>query len=150
MSIIFSLFAILVILNHQSGEKKIQKNDPYGTAELKPSTIDTLDDKNYQNIVSPNVLSKKIQSGKPVFAYLFSPECPHCQNFTPNLMKKSKALNVYIDQLNILEYNEAGNTYKVEGTPTLIYFNKGKEVNRLVGDYSDRLDELTNFLKQAK
>lgn len=150
-AIVVVLFAVLIIINNVSNKEKVSdKNNPYGTTNLKQSTIDLLDDENYQNIILPDDLEKKIKSGKPVYAYLFSPECPHCRNFTPKLMEIAKSLNVQIDQLNILEYEEGWNVYNVEATPTLIYFNDGKEVNRIVGDYSEHLDELTKFLEQGK
>ena len=53
------------------------------------------------------------------------------------LMEKkpiAEELDVQVDQLNVLEYGDAWITYNVEATPTLIYFDKGQEVNRLVGD----------------
>lgn len=150
-AVIVILFAVLIVINNMSNKDKVaNKNNPYGTSDLKQSTIDLLDDENYQNIILPDDLEKKIKSGEPVFAYLFSPECPHCRNFTPKLMETAKQLNVQIDQLNILEYEKGWDVYNVEATPTLIYFNDGKEVNRIVGDYSSHLDEVVKFLEQSK
>lgn len=110
------------------------KNNPYGTNNLQQSTINLLDDENYQNIILPDALEKKIASGEPVLAYMFSPECPHCKKLTPKLMPIADELDLQIDQLNILEYDKGWDEYNIEYTPTLIYFEDGKEVDRLVGD----------------
>ncbi len=117
-----------------SNEDKL-KDNPYGTDNLQQPTIDLLEDKNYQNIITPGALQEKIESGEPVFAYLFSPTCEHCKNMTPKLMSVAKELDIRIDQLNVLEYQQGFNEYSIEATPTLLYFNGGAEVNRLVGDY---------------
>lgn len=128
------LFVAIIVLTNMSNEDKLEKN-PYGTENLKQSTIDLLDDKNYQNIITPGALQEKIATGEPVFAYMFSPECGHCLNMTPKLMSVAKDLDIQIDQLNILEYEKGWQEYNLEATPTLVYFNGGAEVNRLVGDY---------------
>ena len=127
------LFAAIIVLTNMSNSDKM-KDNPYDTDNLQQSTIDLLDDKNYQNIILPADLQAKIESGEGVFAYMFSPECGHCMNFTPKLMNVAEQEDIQIDQLNVLEYGNAGTTYNLEGTPTLIYFENGEEVKRLVGD----------------
>ena len=131
--VVIVLFIVIILLTNLSNEDKLE-NNPYGTNNLRQSTIDLLDDENYQNIILPDALEEKIASGEPVTAYLFSPECPHCKNMTPKLMPIADEMGVEIDQLNILEYKAGWDDYNVEATPTLIHFKDGKEVNRLVGD----------------
>lgn len=147
--IIVVLFALIIIITKISDNQKVADN-PYGKDNLKPATIKLLDNKNYQNIILPKELEKKIEKGGPVYAYMFSSECPHCMNFTPTLMEKAEELDVQIDQYNLLEFKQGWDDYEIEATPTLIYFNEGKEVNRIVGDYTGYDDELTSFLSQAK
>ena len=130
------LFAAIVVLTNISNSDKL-KDNPYGTDNLQQSTIDLLDDENYQNIILPEDLQAKIDSGEGVFAYMFSPECGHCMNFTPKLMNVAEQEDIQIDQLNVLEYQNAWTTYQVEYTPTLIYFENGKEVTRIVGDQDE-------------
>lgn len=132
-AVVVVLFIAIILLTNLSNQNKLE-NNPYGTNNLKQSTIDLLDDENYQNIILPDALEEKIASGEPVTAYMFSPECPHCMNMTPKLMPIADEMGVQIDQLNILEYEAGWNQYNIEYTPTLIYFENGKEVNRLVGD----------------
>ena len=148
-AIIVVLFAAIIILTNLSNESKLE-NNPYDTDNLKQSTIDLLEDENYQNIILPEALDKKIASGEPVVAYLFSPECPHCQRMTPALMPIAEEVDVQVDQYNILEYEQGWNDFNVEYTPTLIYFKDGKEVNRLVGDYSNKTNVIYEFLEQVK
>ncbi|MFC7686796.1 thioredoxin family protein [Ureibacillus sp. GCM10028918] len=148
-AIVVVLFAAIIILTNLSNEDKLD-NNPYDTDNLRQSTIDLLDDENYQNIILPEALKEKIDSGEPVVAYMFSPECTHCQAMTPSLMPIADEVGVQIDQYNVLEYEQGWNDYSVEATPTLIYFKDGKEVNRIVGDYSKDTKVIYDFLEQAK
>ena len=127
------LFAAIIVLTNMSNSDKM-KDNPYDTDNLQQSTIDLLDDENYQNIILPDDLQAKIDSGEGVFAYMFSPECGYCMQFTPKLMAVAEQEDIQIDQLNVLEYENAWTTYQLQGTPTLIYFENGEEVTRLYGD----------------
>ena len=134
--IIVILFVAIIVLTNMSNEEKL-KDNPYGTKDLKQSTIDQLSDKNYQNIILPDELDKKIKSGEGVVGYFFSPECSHCKNYTPKLMPIAKELGIEVHQLNVLEYPEEWDKYNLEATPTLIYFEDGKEYARSTGDAPD-------------
>lgn len=127
------LFVAIIVLTSMSNSDKLEDN-PYDTDNLQQSTIDLLDDENYQNIIVPDDLQAKIESGEGVFAYMFSPECGYCMQFTPKLMAVAEQEDIHIDQLNVLEYGNGWTTYQLEYTPTLIYFENGKEVSRIVGD----------------
>lgn len=151
-AIIIVLFGGIIVLTNLSNKDKLADN-PYGTNNLKQSTIDLLDNENYQNIILPDALSEKIDSGEPVVAYMFSPECVHCKNFTPYLMPVAEEYGVHIDQLNLLEFDKEWGKYGIESTPTLIYFNEGQEVERLVGDYSteeSHQEQLKDFLENVE
>lgn len=131
------LFAAIIGLTWYSNSSKIKDYNPYDKKDLNQATIDLLDNENYQSIILPGDLEKKIASGEPTVAYMFSPICEHCKKFTPKLMPIAKELDIEVDQLNVFEYDEAWDTYSITGTPTLIYFNEGKEVTRIVGDYDE-------------
>ncbi|RKQ15644.1 thioredoxin family protein [Ureibacillus endophyticus] len=148
-AVVVVLFIAVILLTNLSNKDKLA-NNPYDTDNLRQSTIDLLDDENYQNIILPDALEDKIASGEPVVAYMFSPECPHCKKMTPSLMPIADEFGVQIDQLNILEYEQGWDDYNVEATPTLIYFNEGKEVNRIVGDYSNDTKVIYDFLGQVE
>ncbi|NLY79053.1 MAG: thioredoxin family protein [Lysinibacillus sp.] len=135
-AVVVILFAIVIVLTNMANKSKLE-NNPYGTNNLKQTTIDLLDDPNYQNIILPDALEEKIASGEPVVAYLFSPECSYCKEMTPRLMPIAEEMDVHIDQLNVLEFESAWDDYHLDSTPTLIYFEDGKEVERMVGAHPD-------------
>ena len=134
-SIIVILCIAIVLLTNKSQNDIIEAHDnPYGTDDLHPSTIEFLADENYQNIILPDDLQNKIESDEGTYAYFFSPTCQYCKAFTPVLMPIAEEYEVKIDQLNVLEFDLAWNDYGIKSTPTLIYFENGEEVARIVGD----------------
>ncbi|MET3576491.1 thioredoxin family protein [Bhargavaea ullalensis] len=139
------LLALLVFVNNQSNKPKLA-DSPYGDKQLKQSTIDQLDDPNYQNIILPDELEKRIDSGDPVTVYFFSPECSHCQEMTPRLVPIAKDMKADVVKYNVLEFEQGWNQYQIEGTPTLAHFEDGKEVDRIVGSQSD--EAIRAFLEQ--
>lgn len=146
-SVIVLLFAVIILLTNVSNKSKVTSaNNPYGDKKLKQETIDQLDDKNYQNIMLPDELEKKIKAGEDVNAYFFSPTCVHCKAFTPKLMPMAKKLGVDIAQLNVWEYQDLWDKYHIDATPTFIRFEGGKEVQRFVGALSD--EDLRTFLNK--
>ncbi|MER1985583.1 MAG: thioredoxin family protein [Solibacillus sp.] len=141
------LFVAIIALTNMSNSSKLE-NNPYGTNELNQATIDLLSDENYQNIILPDDLANQITSGEPTVAYLFSPLCLHCKNYTPKLMPLAEEYGVTVNQLNVLEYDEAWDTYGITATPTLLYFENGKAVAQLVGDAAEA--ETRQFLEQVQ
>lgn len=132
-AVIVLLFAAIIVLTNMKNSSKL-KDNPYGTDDLRQSTIDLLDDENYQNIILPDALKDKIASGEGVVGYFFSPECSHCKNYTPKMMPIADQLNIHVDQLNVLEFQAAWSAYNITATPTMIYFENGEEVARVEGD----------------
>ena len=130
---IAAVFILLIVLTNMSNDKKLADN-PYGTEDLEQETIDQLDDENYQNIILPDDLKAKVESGEPVTAYFFSPKCSHCKAMTPVLMPIVDKMDVDIVQYNILEFEQGWDDYQIEYTPTMVYFEDGQEVSRMVGN----------------
>lgn len=130
--IIVLVFVLIFVLNGQKNKQALTDN-PYDKENLKQSTIDLIKDPNYQNIILPNDLKKKIDSGEPVTAYFFSPECVHCQEMTPRLTPLAEENKVDIVKYNVMEYEQGWDDYLIKATPTTIYFEDGKEVARMVG-----------------
>lgn len=144
-AVIVVLFASIIVLTNYSNKSKLASaNNPYGDKDLKQETIDQLDDKNYQNIMLPDELQKKIEAGEDVNAYFFSPICVHCQAFTPVLMPIADGLGIDIAQLNVYEYENLWQKYDIEATPTFIRFEDGKETARFVGALAE--EDLRSFL----
>lgn len=134
--VIIAVFALLLVLNNMKNDDAL-KDNPYDKENLKQSTIDLIDDPNYQNIIMPDELDEKIKSGEPVTAYFFSPECGYCMEFTPRLMPVAEENKVDVVQYNVNEYQQGWDDYSINSTPTLIYFEDGKEVNRIEGAVPD-------------
>lgn len=130
--VIVVIFILIVVLTNKSNETKL-KDNPYDTDQLEKSTIDLIGNKNYNNIILPDELEKKVTSGDSVTAYFFSPLCGYCQEMTPVLMPIAEEMDVNVHQYNLLEYPEQASPYGIEATPTLIHFKDGEEVGRMVG-----------------
>lgn len=144
--IIVVVFVLIFVLNSQKNKDALA-NNPYDTENLKQSTIDLIDDPNYQNIILPKDLEEKIATGKPVTAYFFSPECVHCQELTPRLSPLAEENDIEIVKYNVLEYEKGWDDYHIKATPTLIYFEDGKEVQRVQGSIPN--DQIQAFFDQV-
>ena len=146
--VVVVIFALLVFLSNKSNEKKLEAN-PYGTEDLQQSTIGLIGNENYDNIVLPEDLFKKVDSGKPVIAYFFSPECSHCLNFTPVMMPIAKEMKMDVHQYNMLEFgDQAEKEYGIIQWPVMVYFKDGIEVFRMEGDNPE--ENVRTFFEQTK
>lgn len=130
--VVVALFALVIVLSNMSNDSKLA-NNPYDTEDLEQSTIDLLPDENYQSIALPDEVDEQVQSGEPTTVYFFSPECSYCIATTPILMPVAADMDVDVLQYNLLEYEQGWQDYRIEATPTLVYFEDGKEVARWVG-----------------
>ncbi|MFC4353538.1 thioredoxin family protein [Chryseomicrobium palamuruense] len=144
--IIVAAFVLIIILTNMSNSEKLA-NNPYDTDNLEQSTIDLLDDENYQNIILPDALTEKIQSGEPTTVYFFSPICQYCKEMTPVLMPLAKQEDVEIVQYNVLEYEQAWQDFAIEVTPTLVHFENGQEEMRAVGALPE--DQILRFFDEV-
>lgn len=144
--IIIAVFVLIFVLNSQKNKDALA-NNPYDTDNLKQSTIDLIDDPNYQNIIIPEDLKKKIATGEPVTAYFFSPECSYCKEMTPRLSPLAEKNDIEIVKYNVLEYEKGWNDYLIQATPTMIYFEDGKEVVRVEGAISN--EQIQEFFDEV-
>lgn len=137
LSIIVVIFAGMFFVNRQSNlakEKELAGN-PYGktASQLNPETIKQLDDPNYQNLILPAALNKKIKDKEDFFIYYYASTCPHCKRTTPVLNPIAKDAGIDLKQFNLEEFKDGWQNYKIEYTPTLVYYKAGVEVDRMVG-----------------
>ncbi|OCA84421.1 thiol reductase thioredoxin [Bacillus sp. FJAT-27225] len=133
LGIIIILFAGTAYLTNLSNKETVDAKNPYGKDNLHPETVAQLKDPHYQNIITLNGLNEKLESGEDATVYFYSPTCSYCKESTPILMPLAKDMDITIDQLNVLEYESAWDEFAIEGTPTLIHFEGGKEVARVTG-----------------
>jgi thioredoxin 1 len=158
LSIIVALFVILFTVNRMS--LKSQDENVYGipASKLNSLTVKQLNNPNYQNIILPEDLTKRLQTQESLFVYFFSPACTHCVATTPHLVPLTQELGVDMKMYNVLEFKEAWNDYKLLVTPTLVYFKDGKEVERIEGGFkmesnkptSASYEEFKAFLNKYK
>lgn len=134
-AVVVLIFAVIAFLTNQQKAEQTAGN-PYGTDDLKSSTIDLLDDENYQNIITPDELDQKLEEEDSTIVYFFSPECIHCMNTTPVLMPVAEDMDEQVYQYNLLEYENGWNEFNIQSTPTLVKYENGKETSRIVGEHS--------------
>jgi thioredoxin 1 len=136
LGLILGLFAVLYFVNQAS--LRAQDNNVYGipASKLNSMTVKQLKDPNYQNIILPDDLNKKLADKSTLMVYFFSPTCPHCVATTPFLVPLTKEIGVDMKMFNVLEFDKGWDDYKITATPTLVYYKEGKEVDRIEGGFS--------------
>ena len=97
------------------------------------------------NEISIEEYNEKVADKKDFILYIHSPTCSHCLDFKPKLNKIIKKKHVTVFGMDMSkEENRADNLVK-DGTPVLIIFKGGEEVNRQIGDKTEK--ETLEFLK---
>lgn len=133
------LFGLLLFVTNYKNKQSVEGVDnPYDKDSLRQETIDLLDDPLYQNIIVPDELDERIESGEAVTVYYFSPTCSYCQQTTPIVVPVTEELGVDMVKMNLLEYDKM-KYYDVEGTPTVTHYENGEEVASIVG-YQEKED----------
>ena len=87
------------------------------------------------SINDSNFKKEVIQSDLPVLLDVWTPNCPHCDRLAPIVVNLATK---YQGRLKVAEINGADSPRTmsrlgVRGTPTVIYFIDGHEVERVVG-----------------
>lgn len=68
-----------------------------------------------------------------------SPGCPHCVAFAPIFQAvASQYPDIVFASVNTDNYQQNAATYQISGLPTIVFFQNGKEVNRMVGGGSQQ------------
>ncbi|RBP04235.1 thioredoxin family protein [Rossellomorea aquimaris] len=125
--------------------KKAEGNK-FKKADLNPATVEPLDDPNYQNVILPEELEEKLKNNEDVTVYFYSSSCIHCKRTTPVLAPLAKDMEVDMVQYNLLEFEQGWDQYRIESTPTLVHFEDGKEVARIVGEQPE--EEFKKFFEE--
>ncbi|TQS76619.1 thioredoxin family protein [Ornithinibacillus gellani] len=134
LGIIVLLFVGLYMLNSYKNNQLTNRDDnPYGDKKLDQATIDQLDDPNYGNQILPDELDEKVSDGDAMTVYFYSPTCSYCRATTPILVPAAEDEGIDVKKMNVLEFQDEWNKWGLEATPTLIHFEDGEEVARLVG-----------------
>ncbi|MDD9313392.1 thioredoxin family protein [Cytobacillus firmus] len=141
LAIIVALFAAVGILTKMQNEEKVSEKNPYGKDSLYPETVKQLEDPNYQNLILPEELEKKLNNNEDVTVYFYSPTCPHCQKTTPVVAPLTEDMGIDLVQFNLLEFEDGWDNYGIKETPTIVQYKDGKEVNRITGSQEKEVFE---------
>ncbi|NMH69654.1 thioredoxin family protein [Bacillus sp. RO3] len=142
---IVGLFAAIAIITSMQNSQKAEGN-MFKKANLEPDTVALLDDPNYQNVILPEELEQKLKNNEDVTVYFYSSSCIHCKRTTPVLAPLAEDMEVDMVQYNVLEFKQGWNDYRIESTPTLVHFEDGKEVARIVGGQPE--EEFRKFFEE--
>lgn len=141
------LFGGLYFAMDYKNKQAVEQNEnPYDHEKLHQETIDQLGDPLYQNQVTPTDLDEELANGEDLTVYFYSPTCIHCQNTTPILMPIIEELDIDMKKMNLLEYDDKWEHYTIEGTPTVIHYKDGQEVDRISGKQSEK--DFRNFFNE--
>ncbi|HDX9707597.1 TPA: thioredoxin family protein [Bacillus thuringiensis] len=92
----------------------------------------------YKNQINPKQLQKDITNNKEKIIYFYQTNCSHCARTSPIVVPLSQKMNINMEVLNLKEYIEAWDLFKIEGTPTIVFYKDGKEINRISGEHSEK------------
>jgi thioredoxin 1 len=95
--------------------------------EAEPHAVVTITDDNFKREV--------LQSDVPVLVDVWSQGCGPCKMLEPVVMQLSRD---YRGRLKVVELDvgrapQAAAKLRVTGTPTVVYFKRGREVERVIG-----------------
>lgn len=88
----------------------------------------------YSKEISLQTLHDKNTAKEDFYAYYYQPSCSHCKIVSPFLIPMAQKMGKPLFPVNIEGQHDAWTEYKVQGTPTLIHFKDGKEVERIDGE----------------
>jgi thioredoxin 1 len=137
IGVIVILFFALYFAIEYKNNKALEANNPYGKSDLNQATIDQLDNPDYGNQIIPKDLIAAVENGKPMTVYYYSPTCIYCQKTTPYLAPLAEKMDVDMKKLNLLEFSKDVTQFGIQSTPTLVYYEDGKEVIRLEGQKTE-------------
>lgn len=91
----------------------------------------------YQNKIKTNDLQNDILKQNEKFIYFYQTNCYYCKKTSPIVIPMTKKLNINMEILNLEEEPNGWNQFKIEGTPTIIHYKDGKEIDRIEGEYKE-------------
>ena len=97
-------------------------------------------------------LEEKINNKDSFILEVIQTGCSHCEEFSPRFRAVLKTNNLEAYSINIYnlsdeERKEFNDLVTISGTPTVIFFDKGKEENKISGAVSN--EKLEEELKES-
>ncbi|PEV57399.1 thiol reductase thioredoxin [Bacillus cereus] len=88
--------------------------------------------------ISEEELKQKIQSHEEFIAYYYQPTCHYCKKAAPDInnMSKKHDRTIYSIDISTPENQSAFQEFDIPGTPVVVAYNRGEEIERLEGAVS--------------
>ena len=95
----------------------------------------TMENQTVVQVNSSNWESEVLKSEKPVFVDFWAEWCGPCRMVGPVVeqIAQTQSDKIKVVKLNVDENQDIAMKYGVQSIPSLMIFNKGKELNRIVG-----------------
>ncbi|MBJ7950338.1 thioredoxin family protein [Bacillus nitratireducens] len=90
---------------------------------------------NIQNEIKVNELQNNLLKQDEKFVYFYQTNCSYCKKVSPIVIPMAKKLNIDMKMLNLEEEQNGWNLFKIQGTPTIVHYKDGKEIDRIEGEY---------------
>ncbi|HDR4363130.1 TPA: thioredoxin family protein, partial [Bacillus cereus] len=128
--LIFSIIVVCTMILFFLFQKEKFTNDK----EVVKSQMSENESENYYSKqLTLDQLQTALQNKEEKIVYFYKPNCPYCEEVSPLIVPMAKKENLDLEVLNLDSYKEGWSHYKIEGTPTIVHYKGGKEVNRIVG-----------------
>ena len=122
-----------------SQEGVASASTPGGSQQAAPRHITSAEE--FESVV--------LKADKPVLVDFYADWCGPCRMLAPTIEKLAKQYDgrAVVCKVNVDHLGQVAGRYEIQGIPAVLIFNKGKEVQRLVGlrpagDYTKVLDKL--------
>lgn len=128
------IVVLFVALYFVTSMKDTTETDGNSSETEEQNTSDASKDSFYQNQIAPDELDDELDEDGDAFVYYYQPDCPHCQSVSPILIPMAEEeYDIDMKEFDLKEYDYKWNTYDIESTPTLVYYQDGEEVDRVNG-----------------
>lgn len=128
--------------NHHE-QTQATKSEPVTTQKIAKET--PLKATSIVEVATQEAFEKEVlQADKPVIVDFFAEWCHYCKTSKPHFEKTAAQLGASYKFVtaNADSLSKVTLTYEIRGLPTFVIFNKGKEVDRIVGAITQ--ESLTN------
>lgn len=104
--------------------------------------VNEVQDGNFEQVV--------LGANEPVLVDFWAPWCAPCRMLAPmvDAVAEKYQGRAKVVKLNVDENIESSSRYGIKGIPTLILFNGGKEVKRVVGVPSNAKESISTMIEE--
>ncbi|QWG98390.1 thioredoxin family protein [Bacillus toyonensis] len=117
--LLFITFIFITNKENNTSSKAVTKNDYY------------------KNKITIDQLENDISNNKEKVIYFYQTTCFHCKLVSPIIVPMAEDMNINMQVIDLETYKEGWDKFKITGTPTVIHFKKGKEIDRIEGEQEE-------------